>query len=246
MKQQTRLPFSKGASACAALLLLLGVNCGRATAQQSTGASSTSHAISVPMVSSAPVERELDAFARALSGINSYSATVTIFDQKDAQTQNVVFDYTFSKPSNVTVHVIAGPNAGATLTWIGGPTIVARRGSGIAAMFSKTLSLHDPLVTTLQGASIDELSFGAILLHAQQDVARLSLTSGGTIDGVAANALTLKSSTGSAVDPGLTREIVEMSTATHLPMRVLGYAGSMLVSNVGFSNVKLGGDDSGP
>ena len=32
-------------------------------------------------------------------------------------------------------------------------------------MFKRTLSLHDPLVTTLRGSSIDQLSFGAILLQ---------------------------------------------------------------------------------
>ena len=213
--------FFRAATACAALLLLLGVTCGRATAQPTSA-----------------VTRELDAFARAVSGITTYSATVTIFDQKDAQTQNCVFNYTFSKPSNVTVHVIAGPNTGISLAWNGGSTIVARRGSGLMAMFSKTLSLHDPLVTTLQGASIDQLSFGAILSHAQQEVDRLSWIPGGTIDGVAANDLTLNAA-GSAADPGLTREVVEMSAATHLPMRVLGYEGSTLVSDIGFSNIKL-------
>ena len=220
MKQQGRLPLLKAASACATLLLLLGLNCGRATAQQPASA----------------VERELDAFAHALSGVAKYSATVTIFDQKGAQTQNCVFDYTFSKPSNVKVHVISGTNAGVTLDWSGGPTIVARRGSGLISMFSKTLSLHDPLVTTLQGASIDQLSFGAILSHAQQQIDRLSLIPGGAVDGVPANALTL---TGSAADSGLTREVVEISSVTHLPIRVLGYDGSTLVSSIGFSNIKL-------
>ncbi len=161
-----------------------------------------------------------------------------MFDKKDTQTQNVVFDYTFSKPSNVTVRVVAGPNAGITLNWNGGPTIVARRGSGLAAMFSRTLSLHDPLVTTLRGASINQLSFGAILSRAQLDVDRFSLIPGGTIDGSAANALTMMS-TGSAANRGLTREVVEMSVATHLPLLVLGYNGLTLVSYVGFSNVKL-------
>ena len=182
---------------------------------------------------------ELDAFARALAGVTKYSATVSIFDQKDAQTQNVVFDYTFTKPSNVTVHVISGPNTGITLNWDGGPTIVAHKGSGLIAMFSKTLSLHDPLITTLQGASIDQLSFGAILSHAQQEAGRLSIAPAGVINGVAANALTLVPE--SPGESGLTREVVEMSAATHLPIRVMGYDGSTLVSNIGFSNVKLQG-----
>jgi outer membrane lipoprotein-sorting protein len=230
MKQQGRFLFPRTVSTCAAALLILLANSWPACAQQSASRSYKYN----------PAARELDAFARALAGVTKYSATVTIFDQKDAQTQNVTFDYTFSKPSNVTVHVIAGPNTGITLYWNGGSTIVAHRGSGLVAMFTKTLSLHDPLVTTLQGESIDQLSFGAILSHAQQEVGRLSLAPGGVINGVPANTLTLVPAV-SADHAGLTREVVEMSTTTHLPMRVLGYDGSTLVSNIAFSNIKLQG-----
>ncbi len=239
MKRQGTLSFPPIAFVSAAALSLFGLSCVCALAQQSVSASPVmSHATKIPPPPPASVERELDAFAHAVSGIATYSATVTVFDRKGSQTQNTVFDYTFSKPSKVRVHVVAGTNTGITLDWDGGPTIVAHRGSGLMALFSKTLALHDPLVTTLQGASIDQLSFGAILSHAQQEVGRLSLSSDGTIDGVAANALTLTPSA-SSPGAGLTREVVEMSAATHLPMRVLGYDGPTLVSSVGFSNIKL-------
>jgi hypothetical protein len=241
MKSQSRFRSPKIAFV-SATALLFGLSCVCAGAQQFAGASpATSRATKTSAASSELVARELDAFAHAVSGITKYSATITIFDQKGSQTQNTVFDYTFSKPSKVTVHVVAGTSKGVTLDWDGGPTIVAHRGSGLIAMFSKTLSLHDPQVTTLQGASIDQLSFGAILSHAQQEVSRLSLSPDGTIDGVAANALTLIPS--ASADAGLTREVVEMSAATHLPIRVLGYDGPALVSSVGFSNIKLTGNE---
>ena len=208
------------------MLLLFALSCAPAGAEQSSSASSAT-----------AVERELDAFAHALSGVTKYSARVTIFDQKGSQSQNTVFDYMFSKPSKVNVHVIAGTNKGITLEWNGGPTIVAH-GPGLLSMFSKTLSLHDPLVTTLQGASIDQLSFGAILSQAQQAVGRLSLSPGGMVDGVAVNGLNLTPD-GSTADAGVTRQVVEMSTVTHLPIRVVCYAGPTLVSSVGFSNVKI-------
>jgi hypothetical protein len=234
MQQQVGHSLSRIALAAVAAISILSLTCARAIAQQCPCAPSATKAPTSPAGSAA---RELDAFARALAGVTKYSATVSIFDQKDAQTQNVGFDYTFDKPSNVTVHVLSGPNTGITLNWDGGPTIVARKGSGLIAMFSKTLSLHDPLITTLQGASIDQLSFGAILSHAQQEAGRLSLAPAGLVNGVAANALTLVPA--SPAESGLTREVVEMSAATHLPIRVMGYNGSVLVSNIGFSNVKL-------
>jgi hypothetical protein len=182
--------------------------------------------------------RELGAFASAWAAIDGYSARVAIFDQKGSQSQNLLFDYTFTKPSNVTVDIITGPNAGVNLAWDGGSSVVAHHGSGLAAMFKKTVSLHDPLVTTLQGSSIDQLSFGAILAHGQQAAGTLSETPGETIDGVATNAVSLTVAD-PATNGGLTREVVELSTLTNLPMRVLGYQGSALVRKVDFSNVKL-------
>jgi hypothetical protein len=63
------------------------------------------------------------------------------------------------------MHVLSGPNAGVAVVWGGGTTVIAHRGSGLAAMFKKTFALHDPQATTIRGSSIDQLSFGAILLH---------------------------------------------------------------------------------
>lgn len=212
-------------SVIAAAFLIFGANCGPAAAATSSSASAL---------------QEIDAFAGALSGVSGYGATVTIYDQKDTQTQNVVFDYTFSKPSNVTVHVTGGPNTGVTLDWNGGSTVVAHKGSGLAAMFSKTLSLHDPLVTTLRGDSIDQLSFNAILAHVQQQTGTLSVAAAEPIDGVPVKAVTLVPSTAASND-GLTREVLVLSAVTHLPMRLLGYEGSTLVRKIELSNVKLRG-----
>ncbi len=112
---------------------------------------------------SAAATHELDAFAAAWAPITAYTATVAVFEQQGTQVQHVVFDYSFRKPSSVTVHVLAGPNAGVTLAWDGGTNVVAQPWLGLAALFKRTLSLHDPLATTIRGSSIDQLSFAAIL-----------------------------------------------------------------------------------
>jgi hypothetical protein len=193
----------------------------------------------LPAPSGAAAQR-LDAFARAWAAMTAYNATVTVFEQKDTQVQNVVFNYAFRKPSNVIVHVASGTNAGVTLAWGGGTTVVAHRGSGFAALFKRTLSLHDPLATTIRGSSIDQLSFGAILAHAEAEAGTLSEVPGEVIGGVATDAVRL-GSTAPAGNAGLTREVVELSTVTHLPVRVLGYAGETLVRRIEFSNVTLSG-----
>jgi outer membrane lipoprotein-sorting protein len=177
-------------------------------------------------------------FTRAWVGIAGYNATVTVFEQKGAQVQHVVFDYNLRKPSNVTVRVIKGPNAGVTLVWNGGATMSAHRGSGFTALFKRTLSLHDPAATTIRGSSIDQLSFGAILAHGQATPGRVSQARGPVIDGIGTDAVRLIPAA-PAADTGLTYEIVEISKTTHFPLRVLGYHGRALVRRVDFSNVKL-------
>ena len=178
------------------------------------------------------------AFRRAWADIVGYSATVRIFEKKGAQVQHVVFEYNFRKPSSATVHVVQGPNAGVTLVWNGGSTMAAHRGSGFFAQFKRTVSLHDPLATTIRGSSIDQLSFGAILTHAQQTPGAVSQSRGPLIGGVATEAVKLIP-TPSVSDAGLTHEVVDISEKTHFPMRVLGYDGGTLVRRIDFSNVKL-------
>jgi hypothetical protein len=191
-----------------------------------------------PAAPTAGAAGELNRFAQAWAGVTAYSAIVTVFEQKGAQVQNIVFDYSFRKPANATVHVASGPDAGVTLVWAGGETVVARRGTGLLALFRRTMGLHDPLTTTIRGSSIDELSFGAILARAQQDAGILSEGPGAEIDGVGVSAVTLIPS-GPATEVGLTREALDISTATNLPIRVLGFEGGTLVRKIEFSDVKV-------
>lgn len=178
------------------------------------------------------------AFRSAWAGIAGYSATVTVFERKGAQAQHVVFDYNFRKPTSATVRVVQGPNAGVTLVWNGGSSMEAHRGSGLIAQLKRKISLHDPLATTIRGSSIDQLSYGAILAHAQRTPGTVSQARGPVIDGISTDAVGLIPTT-SASNAGLTREVVVISKTTHFPMRVLGYAGRMLVRRIDYSKVKF-------
>ena len=179
-----------------------------------------------------------EAFASTWAGVAAYSSTVTVSERKGTQVQTAVYDYTFRKPSHVTLHVVKGANAGATLVWDGGETVVLHRGSGLAALFKKRVSLHDPLVTTIRGSSVDQLSFSAILAHAPQVSGRVSEAPGDVIDGVLTDEVTLIP-LDPAADAGLSREIIEISPTTHVPMRVLGYDGPTVVRQIDFADVKL-------
>ena len=177
-------------------------------------------------------------FEKTWANVTSYSATVAIFEREDSQVQSSVLDYTFSKPANATVHFLAGRNVGVTVVWNGGSTVVAHPGSGFEALFKKTFPLHDPQVTTIRGSSIDELSFAAFIVHSQGTPGVVSESAGPTILDIPTEAVTLVPTT-SATDTGLTREIIDLSVPTNLPIRVLAYEGDTLVREIDFSNVVI-------
>ena len=179
----------------------------------------------------------LVAFDHAWQGVTAYSATITVFEQKGSQTQNMTFDYHFTKPSILALRVVAGANKGATLAWNGGKTVVVRRGSGFLSLFRKTVPLNDPMVETIRGSTINQLSFGAILAHSGQPGA-LSEAHGEVIDGVATESVTLVP-TSPPADADLTREVIEISSATHFPLRILGYEGATLVRKIDIAEVRF-------
>lgn len=184
-----------------------------------------------------PSPAALRAFSSAWVPVTAYSATITVFEQNGTAVQNVIFKYTFRKPSTVTVDVVGGPNNGVSLLWSGGATVSAHR-SGLTAALKESLALHDPKVTTIRGSSIDELSFAQILVHAQHTAGKVAQGPGLVINGVATDAVTLIPAH-PATDAGYTREIIEISRVTHFPLRIMGYQGSALVRKVDFVAVTL-------
>jgi hypothetical protein len=180
----------------------------------------------------------LAAFDHAWKRVSAYTTTVTVFERQGAQTQTMAFDYSFSKPLTITVRVVAGANKGARLAWEGGNTVLVRRGSGLLSLLKKTVSLHDPLVTTIRGSTISQLSFGAILDHSRQPGA-LSEGRGDVINGVATEMVTLVP-THPLADGRLTREEIEISAVTHLPARILGFEGATLVRTIDFADIRIG------
>ncbi len=176
-------------------------------------------------------------FAQTWSDLSGYSATVTVFEQKGTQTENMVLDYSYHKPSSATIRIVQGKNAGVTLVWNGGSTMQAHRGSGLMAAFKKTMAIDDPLATTVRGSTIDQLSFDAILAHAQQTPGSVAQLPGAPIDGLPTDEVRLTHA--DAASDGLTLEVVDVSKTTHLPVRILGYDGPVLVRSIVFSDVKL-------
>ncbi len=193
-------------------------------------------ALAVAAPAGAAATAPLGAMSDAVSGMPGYRASISLYERKGAQVQQAVYDYSFSRPDHATLHVVAGASAGGTLDWNGGSTVVAHKGGGIVGLFKKTLPLHDPLTTTIRGSSVDELSFGAIIAHVRSTPGTLRQGNGGTVNGAATTAFTLIPAS-PVRDGGYTREIVDISNATHLPVRVLGFAGRTMLRQVDFTNI---------
>lgn len=177
-------------------------------------------------------------FQAAWARITKYSVTVTLFEQKGAKSENSVYQYTFAKPSTATVHVVSGTNAGKTITWNGGPTVTGTAKGFLGITGSKTFKLNDPTVTTVRGDSIDQLSFGEIIQHVEQTPGTFEQGAGDAIGDLNTIAVTLTPAD-PAADGGYTREVLELSPATHLPLRILGYEGPLLVRKIDFSDLKI-------
>lgn len=178
------------------------------------------------------------AFKDIWKNATSYSATLIVFEWEGAEVRSSTLDYTFHKPSSATLHFTAGPNAGVTIVWNGGGTVIAHRGTGLVALFKRKFSLHDPRVTTIRRSSIDQLSFTAILAHSQQTPGLLFQDVGPEILDIPTEAVTLVP-TSSVADTGLTREVIDIAVPTGLPLRILGYEGNTLVRQIDFSNIRL-------
>src|SRR5580658_491850 len=219
--------------------LLLAGTCAALSAAASSGAPARAQAsVASPSALRSSVPPAWSAFAATWAGIVAYSATVTAFERAGARAETLVVDYRFRKPSSVTARIISGPNPGAVLVWDGGPTMSAHLGSGLMYVLQKRLSLHDPSATSPRGSSIDQLSFAYVLEHGQSTPGTVTQRLGEVVDGVATQAVEIVPLV-AAHDGGLTREVVELSTTTHVPVRILGYEGLTLVRKIDFAKVIL-------
>ena len=181
--------------------------------------------IEVPAKTPAP----LTAFGKTWEAMNGYKTSIHCFSAKDGKTENSQFSYTFTKPSSISMSIVSGPRAGNTVTWSGGDTVTAGKG-----MFTKKFSLNDSAVTSLRGATVVDLSFGAILKHAE-GLKGTKSAAPTTIDGAPANAVTVNVADPST-DNGLTREVLYLSGSTDLPVRVDGYVDAQLANSCTFGN----------
>lgn len=181
-----------------------------------------------------PHDAALDRFAQSWSTLPAYHATLAMHETAGTNVQDRTYDFSFKKPNHATIVISSGPGRGGREVWDGGDTVIASPPGILSSMHLK-LGIHDARLVTLRGDTIAMASFGWVLDHLQND-GTLTQQPGPTLAGAATNELTL-----AIADPakagGYTRDIVDCSSLTGLPVRVQRYIGAELVKTITYTNV---------
>jgi outer membrane lipoprotein-sorting protein len=174
-----------------------------------------------------------DAFSKAVDRANDYTETIVAHEVKGDAVQDRVYHFFFKKPTLARTDIVDGPGRGGAAVWRGGDTIRGHQG-GILSGIRLTLSIADGRAVDLRGKTIVAAIF-AVLRDHMESAGTVTEGAGKTIDGNATDALTLVLAD-AAKTRDLTKEIVYISKATHLPVRHEGYEGDKLVEAEDFKD----------
>ncbi len=181
----------------------------------------------------------LEAFATAFAAVKDYQDTIVVHETSDdgAKTEDRTYGYMWKRPTLAKIDVLEGPGKGSGAAWRSGDKVLGHQG-GILSGIKMVVDIHDPRAVSLRGDTIEVASFDWQLKHFQKTPGTLSETAGPSIEGEATTAVTL-----TVADPkangNVSKDVLNLSNATHLPVRREQYVGTRLVKTETFKNVKL-------
>jgi outer membrane lipoprotein-sorting protein len=178
-----------------------------------------------------------EAFQKAWSSIDNYHETIVVHEIYQNNTQDRTYDYSFKKPSFAHIEVTSGPGRGSGALWRGGDSVKGHQG-GFLSMMHMNVPIGDKRATSLRGDTIDVASFAYELKHFLDTPGTLSEGAGPTLEGVTTTAVTLAVAE-PAKNKDVSKDVLDISNETHLPVRREQYAGDTLVKTETFRNVQL-------
>jgi outer membrane lipoprotein-sorting protein len=193
-------------------------------------------AISLGSPAGASEAPALAAFANAVAGLQDYTVTIHTHEVLGRRVQDRIQQFWFKKPTLAKIEVTSGPGRGGLAVWRGGTTLRGHQG-GFLSFIKLTLDIHDARAESLRGDTIDTAYFGQWLTHFANTKGDVSQTPGPLVEGVPTDAVTLNVADPSA-DHNVSREIVYLSTATHLPLKTERFEGDALVKSELFIDLK--------
>lgn len=179
----------------------------------------------------------LSDFADAWSKVDNYSCSIVVHETLGSQVQDRRYDFWFKKPTMAKIEIVSGPGKGSGSVWHGGDTVSGHQG-GLLRGIHMNVSLHDARAVSLRGDTMNTASFGYILSLFENGKANVTESAGETIAGNATDMLVMRV-TDSTSDNGITKDVVYLSKATHLPVRRVRYDGDQLVKQEDFVNVAI-------
>lgn len=179
----------------------------------------------------------LDAFSAVWETIDNYTCKIVTHETKGTAVQDRTYSYAYKKPHFARISIDSGPGRGSGAVWHGGDTVVGHQG-GLLSGLHKTVPLTDPRATSLRGDTMDTASFQYLLDYFRANQAHEIQGAGPTVDGAATEKVEL-----TVADPsktaGITRDVLLISTKTHLPVVRQRFAGNDLVKEERFVDVVL-------
>ncbi len=180
----------------------------------------------------------LNAFAAAWDKITDYTETIVTHEVTNdgKSTQDRTYGYKFLKPTYAVIDIEDGPGKGGGAAWHGGDRVKGHQG-GLLSGIKLMVAITDPRATSLRGDTLDVASFAYELTHFESTPGTLAEGPGPSLGGDATTEVTLNASPPES--NGVTKETLDISNATHLPVKRTQYVGSSVVKTEVFSNVKL-------
>ena len=171
----------------------------------------------------------LNAASASFAKIADYSMTIDVHEISGSNVQDRTYHVLFKKPLFERVDVIAGSGRGAGVVWLGGDKVKGHKG-GFLSGLRLTMDLHNSQVVTLRGDGIETATIPSMLDDFTRIKGTVSQAPGPAIDGSDTVAVALD-----VADPAsnnsVSREVLYLSTATHLPLRRERFAGATLVKS---------------
>jgi outer membrane lipoprotein-sorting protein len=178
----------------------------------------------------------LSDFSDAWAKVNDYTCQITTHETIGADVQDRTYDYAFKKPHSAKIDITGGPGKGGGSVWTGGDTVLGHQG-GLLRGIKMNVATTDPRATSLRGDTISSASFGSILAVYQGGKGTLSESTIDTISGSPVDTITLMIANPSA-NKDVSKDVLYISRATHLPVRRERYEGTILVKREDFVNIK--------
>ncbi|MBC5823721.1 MAG: hypothetical protein GIW99_08595 [Candidatus Eremiobacteraeota bacterium] len=198
---------------------------------------------SAPPIASASIG-PVEMFRTALDGIASYAITISAHEVSGTAVQDRQYAYEFKSPSQARSEIIAGAGKGTVAIWRGGDKVIGY--AKLMPFFKRSFGLHDPSVSSLRGNTVVSADLPSMFSHFTEAGVRTTIRPA-TLDGAMVDEVTLdrrwtadKDRALAGLDP-LTKEVVDLSRQTHLPIRWTGYCGDTIVELYRMSDVRLNG-----